>query len=225
MKVARLTVQNFRSINRAEFHFAGHTLLIGRNNVGKSTVCEALELALGPERLRRIPPVDEYDFHNANYLDEDGAAVPIKIEVVLTDLSPEILRVCANNLEHWKKDDLRLLDRGEIGLVDADGVQPCLRLLTIATYDPDEDSFEAKTFYAHSPDTPEGELKALPYKVKRAFGFIYLRTVRTGSRALSLEHGSLLDVILRMKEARMKLWEKTRKRLRDLDPQLEPDRR
>ncbi len=36
-----------------------------------------------------------------------------------------------------------------------------------------------------------------------------LRSLRTGSRALSLEHGSLLDIILRLKEIRPQMWEGT----------------
>ena len=47
MQVSRLTLENFRGSKSADLEFDGHTLLIGGNNVGKSTICEALELALG----------------------------------------------------------------------------------------------------------------------------------------------------------------------------------
>jgi len=41
--VRRLAIENFRgSLNGAVSFGSGHTLLVGRNNVGKSTVCEAL---------------------------------------------------------------------------------------------------------------------------------------------------------------------------------------
>ena len=68
MKVLRLAIEHFRGINKAVFHFEGHALLIGMNNVGKSTVCEALDLVLGPDRLNKFPPVEEFDFYNAEYL-------------------------------------------------------------------------------------------------------------------------------------------------------------
>ena len=42
--------------------FDGHTLMVGSNNVGKSTICDALDLVLGPDRLNRFPPIDEFDF-------------------------------------------------------------------------------------------------------------------------------------------------------------------
>jgi len=47
MKVVRLGISNFRGIKSAELLFDGHTLMVGSNNVGKSTICDALDLVLG----------------------------------------------------------------------------------------------------------------------------------------------------------------------------------
>lgn len=46
MKVVKLSITNFRGIKSAELLFDGHTLFVGSNNAGKSTICEALDLAL-----------------------------------------------------------------------------------------------------------------------------------------------------------------------------------
>ena len=54
-------------------------------------------------------------------------------------------------------------------------------------------------------------------------GFLYLRSLRTGSRALSLERGSLLDVILRLKEVRPQMWEGTISTLADYSVASDPD--
>ena len=62
MRVRRLSIKNFRDAAEGTIDFLGHTLLVGGNNSGKSTVCEALDLFLGPERLYRRPIVDEHDF-------------------------------------------------------------------------------------------------------------------------------------------------------------------
>jgi putative ATP-dependent endonuclease of the OLD family len=59
--------------------------------------------------------------------------------------------------------------------------------------------------------------------VKRLIGFIYLRTLRTGSRALSLERNSLLDIILRVQGVRTGLWERSISRLRRLTPPIGND--
>lgn len=224
MRVSRLQIENFRGIKKAELHFAGHTLLIGGNNVGKSTICEALDLVLGPDRLNRTPPVEEFDFRNAGYLNEDGETpVPIRIEAVLVDLTDDIKKLCAANLEFWHKADKRLLGEGDIANADDPNVELCLRLITVAQYDIEEDQFFAKTIYGRSDDDDDADPRSIPTKVKRAIGFLYLRTIRTGSRALSLERGTLLDNILRMKEARKGMWESIRQRLATLDPPIDAD--
>ena len=122
--------------------------MIGSNNVGKSTICEALDLVLGPDRLNRTPPVEEFDFRNAGYLNEDGETpVPIRIEAVLVDLTDDIKKLCAANLEFWHRADKHLLGNGEIANADDPNVELCLRLITVAQYDIEEDQFFAKTIY------------------------------------------------------------------------------
>ena len=44
-----------------------------------------------------------------------------------------------------------------------------------------------------------------------------LRALRTGTRALSLERGSLLDILLRLQKVRTGLWEHAIERLKALD--------
>ncbi len=227
MKVVRLKIVNFRSIKSAELHFDGHCLIVGPNNVGKSTICEALDLALGPDRISKFPPVEEFDFHNANYLatalveGDEPIPVPIKIEVVLIDISAEVENRCGQHLEFWHTTEKRLLNEGEVETANPPFVVSCLRLETQAIYNPEEDEFEAKTCYSHSPNAEPGELDKVSKEIKRLFGFLYLRAVRTGSRALSLERGSLLDVILRLRGSRAGLWEKAIERLRNLDIELD----
>ncbi len=224
MRVARLKITNYRGIADATLHFSGHALLVGTNNVGKSTVCEALDLVLGPDRLAKSPPVEEFDFYNARYLEEDQETPRrLSVEVVLTGLTDEVTSTCGTHLEFWHTTEHRLLAEGEADLVDASEVETCLRLESIGRYDPEEDEFEAKTYFSHSPDAPEGERKVVSRTVKRMFGFLYLRALRTGSRALSLERGSLLDTILRLGSIRTGLWEQTIERLHDLDPPIDDD--
>lgn len=223
MKVVNLKITNFRSIKSAELMFDGHCLIVGPNNVGKSTICEALDLVLGPDRISRFPPVEEFDFHNASYFvpseveGEDPKAVPIRIEVVLTDINADVENRCGQHLEFWNTDEKRLLNEGEVDQANPPLVVSCLRLETLAAYNPEEDEFEAQTYYSRSPSSDPGELDKVSKDVKRMFGFLYLRAVRTGSRALSLERGSLLDVILRLRGSRAGLWEKAIERLRELD--------
>jgi putative ATP-dependent endonuclease of OLD family len=222
MKVARLTIGNFRGVKSADLYFDGHTLLLGRNNVGKSTVCEALDLVLGPDRLFKFPPVEEFDFYNAKYLAEDlKTALPIEIEATLIALSEEVLNKCAPYVQHWYLDEKRLLGTGEADFVDHDRVCECLRLKAIAFYDPEDDEFKARTVFVDGPTKADGELSDVPRNIKRLFGFLYLRALRTGTRALSLERGSLLDLILRQRGIRTGIWENTIQRLKNLSPPID----
>jgi putative ATP-dependent endonuclease of OLD family len=220
MKVTHLMIQNFRGIKKADITFDGHSLIVGGNNVGKSTICEALDLVLGPDRLNRFPAVEEFDFYNAAYIGKDNASIPIVIQVILTELSSEAKSRCGNHLEFWHRSEHRVLDRGELDKLD-EHCDPCLRLRMIAKYNQEEDEFEADTYFAYSPDADEGELTKINKTIKKIFGFLYLRALRTGTRALSLERGSLLDVILRMKEARSGLWEETLQRLHSMEPPID----
>ncbi|MGE0468193.1 MAG: ATP-dependent endonuclease [Nitrospira sp.] len=223
MKVARLTISNFRGVKSAELYFDGHVLFVGPNNVGKSTICEALDLVLGPDRVNRLPPVEEFDFYNAKYLaaptadGESPQPVPIRIEVVLLDLDTELENRCGANIEFWKLSERRVLGEGEADAANLPETVTCLRLETIAQYDLEEDEFEAQTFFSHSPHADAGQLTRVPKEIKRLFGFLYLRALRTGTRALSLERGSLLDILLRIKGVRTGLWEKAISRLRALN--------
>ena len=223
MRVVRLTINRFRNVKDATLHFGGHTLFIGPNNVGKSTLFEALDLVLGPDRLAKLPALDEFDFYNAEHLDDQDQPIPLRVEVVLTIVSAEVQNTCGAHLEFWFEAEQRILTRGEAGLANAPKTVPCLRLETVGKYDPDEDEFEAHTYYSHGIFKADGSLETVSRPIKRMIGFVYLRTLRTGSRALSLERNSLLDIILRVQGVRTGLWERSIDRLRALKPPIGND--
>ena len=75
MRIRRLKLANFRSVAEGEVVFPRNTVIIGGNSVGKSTFCEALDLLLGPDRLFRSSAMDEHDFFERRYLDEDEAPI------------------------------------------------------------------------------------------------------------------------------------------------------
>ena len=126
MKVRQLEIENFRGVRAGKVVFADNTLLVGGNNVGKSTVCEALDLVLGPERTSRRTVVDEHDFHRSTYVDADKKAVPITIRAVVVDLSDEARRRFGGHLRRWNNTDRSFVDDLENGAEHADdeGVTP-----------------------------------------------------------------------------------------------------
>ncbi|NLS08640.1 AAA family ATPase [Nesterenkonia sp. MY13] len=234
MRIRRLEIENFRGITSGEVVFQEHTLLVGGNNIGKSTVCEALELVLGPERLYRRPVIDEHDFSHGRYLDSDGQPQEICIRAVLTDLSDEQRRRFMQHLRRWDDKSLEFIDTEPDSLQSADNdhVIWALPVVFIGRYDKEEDDFVGDTFFDHPlPELDElddedraslGSGRArFSSKHKRVCGFIFLRALRTGSRALSLQRGSLLDTILRLGgEGAAEMWRNALGALQDLDPAI-----
>lgn len=247
MRACCLKISNFRGIRSATILFPRHGVLIGDNNTGKTTILEALNLALGPDRLSGRGLIDEHDFFRGNYLSmaavpsAEEAEVPeddgvpdhlaeevvdeqpmIEIEVVIVDLTDEQKAEFMNYIEFWDETTNTLHVRQPPADVDAAHITEALRVTFRGWYDKDEDDFEAKTYFTRSLDE-DGDPEPFSRKHKQICGFLYLRSLRTGTRALSLERGSLLDIILRIKEVRPQIWEATLRTLSDIQVASDPD--
>ena len=252
MRVCRLKIENFRGIKAATVLLPTHAVLIGDNNTGKTTILEAIDLALGPDRLNRQPPIDEHDFFQGNYINVavDGAAAAaegdatteqavteaetaeiegagesepprIEIEVAIADLSDEQKAKFGDYVEFWDSANDAFYDESNPEGVDAENIIEALRITFRGWYDPEEDDFEGRTYFTRSLTEAESP-EYFSRKHKQICGFLYLRSLRTGSRALSLERGSLLDIILRLKEVRPQMWEDTISTLADYSVASDP---
>lgn len=208
MKVARLLVQNLRGVREATLFFPEHVVLVGDNNVGKSTVFEALDLALGPDRLNRHPKIDEHDFYLGSYVSPEGEPrKEVRVEVTVVGLNAEQQARFKDYIEWWNA-PARSFHGVPVEGVDHPDIHAAIRVSFVGFYDPEEDDFKGETYFSRSLE--EGGTPQIFYKKDKQFcGFLYLRSLRTATRALSLEHGSLLDIILRIKEIRPQMWEKT----------------
>jgi len=239
LKIYAVSIDNFRGISSTKLVLPDHAVLIGDNNTGKSSVLEAIDLALGPDRLSRRPPVDEHDFFQGKYLapapaaPKEGAepvegadaapgeAPKITVEVTIIGLSEEQEARFGGHVEWLNVVTGDFFADANPAGVDAAHIKAALRVTFIGAYDPDEDDFTGNTFYSRSlteGDKPEPFSK----KDKQHCGFLFLRSLRTGSRALSLEHGSLLDIILRLKDIRPQMWESTIGTLAGFDVASDP---
>jgi putative ATP-dependent endonuclease of OLD family len=214
MRIARLKIAHSRGISEAEILFAGHTVLVGGNNSGKSTVLEALDLVLGPDRLARISPIDEHDFYASRYVDQEQKPVEITIEVTLTDLIADQIRHFKDHLEFWDETSHKVIEEPPVDAIEAEHVKETLRVCFRGWYSAEDDEFKAETVFCNPPPIENGKQTLFKTSDKRMCGFLYLRSLRTGARALSLERGSLLDIILRIKEIRPKMWEGVLQQLR-----------
>lgn len=251
MRACRVKVSHFRGIKAATIILPNHAVLIGDNNTGKTTILESLDLALGPDRLNRTPPIDEHDFYQGRYLamaspdfaiqgqddapegievepvegepndEADDEAPRIEIEVTVTDLSEEQKARFGDYLEFWDTTTDAIYDQPNPAGVDPAHVAEALRVTFHGWYDPEEDDFEGRTYFSRSL-SEGGSPVPFTKKDKQICGFLYLRSLRTGSRALSLERGSLLDIILRLKEVCPQMWENTLGTLSEYSVAAEP---
>ena len=97
--------------------------------------------------------------------------------------------------------------------MDDKSIEEVIRVAFNGAYDEEDDDFSGETFFCSPVDSKTKFHKS----DKRDCGFLYLRALRTGSRALSLERGSLLDIILRIQELRPQMWENILNQLRDTE--------
>jgi putative ATP-dependent endonuclease of OLD family len=83
VKIALLKIENFRRIGSGTVRFRDHTVLIGPNNSGKTTIIEALALILGRDRLVRN--LTEHDFFGSDPKPADR----IRITATITGFEPD----------------------------------------------------------------------------------------------------------------------------------------
>lgn len=230
-----MRIKNFRGIAEGEVHFQPHTLLVGGNNAGKSTICEAIDLVLGVDRLYRRPVVNEHDFYQGLYKDALDDPVEIRIDLVLTGLNEEEQRRFGDqHLRLWDDAKGEFIDDepGGIERSEEEPVEWGLPVCFIGRYDRGEDDFIGETFFCHPQPVPDeldpeqlaslgAGLSPFGRTHKRLAGYVYLRALRTGSRALSLQRGSLLDTILQLGgDGAAEMWQDTLNRLLELDPSI-----
>jgi putative ATP-dependent endonuclease of the OLD family len=64
MHIVDLRIENFRGIRTGRIRFGPHTVFVGPNNCGKTTIIEALALLFGRDRMVRT--LTEHDFFGGN---------------------------------------------------------------------------------------------------------------------------------------------------------------
>ena len=205
--------------------------MLGSNNACKSTVLEALNLALGPDRASHPEAINEHDFHNGLYYippadgseGEPPAQPEIRIEVTLGSLTADELTQFRNHCEPWHHSTDSPYTVEEQQSAQAPEEDFVVRVGLRGFYDEDEDAFRTESFFLHPPPLEGQEHDSFKKRDKQAVGFLYLRGLRTARRAATLQRGSLLDILLGLHGARPRVWESLLGKLRKVGSSLDED--
>jgi len=220
LKIVQVYIKNFRGIKEGKILLPDHGVLVGDNNVGKSTVLEAIDLVLSPDRLRRRPVIDEHDFFAGDYLDKDGEPIKIEIEVILADLNEDQQRRFYEQVKFWDTDNNRLLHNSPQDLTpestDRDGILPAIHVVFEGIYDKEEDDFTGKTYFQSAKNEEDEDINKFLTSHKRTCGFFLLGTDRTTTRTMSLDRGSLLCRMLNLENIKFNMWEQILAKVRKI---------
>lgn len=184
MKISLLEIDNFRGIRSGKIQFLDHTVLIGPNNCGKTTIIEALALVLGRDRLVRN--LTEHDFFGSNPQPIDR----IKIVATITGFAPD------DFTEHpdWFRDGRGIpawFDPQTGNVVPEktrdDQILAC-QIAFAARFDRDSLEVEMARYF-HDDDGidvfAEDSFPSVPPKLIRELGFFLIPTSRSWDRMLS----------------------------------------
>jgi len=87
MKITKLHIENFRSINSLDVSLEDTTVFIGPNNSGKSAILEAVRISLSRRWGQRGTGFTEADVHRSDDETDPRIAPPVKIGIVLDEPS------------------------------------------------------------------------------------------------------------------------------------------
>lgn len=93
MLLSEVYIKNYRSIEELTLKLGKCSIIVGKNNSGKSNILKAIDLVLGEKYIK----LNKNDFFNR---DENRE---IKIKLTFTDLTPEEIKRIQNNITYGVK--------------------------------------------------------------------------------------------------------------------------
>lgn len=128
MFLKQLDIKNFRGIEELSLPLDDLCVLIGENNVGKSSVLDALRICLTHSFTRRSTVFEEYDYHLADVSAYPANSKPIEILLAFAEREPD----------EWPDEVSQLLADAE--QVDVQGIRS-VTLRVTSVFDPIRNDF------------------------------------------------------------------------------------
>lgn len=195
MLISRLVIKGFRGIENADLRLGRHSVLVGPNNVGKTTVIEALALLFGREKMLR--ELTEHDFFNSAP-DQHNR---IEVVATLTDFDgndPQLHRAWfggEHGVEKW------LDHEGSLRAQATEGCRLAVQVGASARFNVDTLEVETIRFFVDDDsDTgdafdEENPVRPVRGKALRDLGFFLVSATRTWDRWISFSSDLFRKVI------------------------------
>ncbi|MBB3745221.1 energy-coupling factor transporter ATP-binding protein EcfA2 [Rhizobium sp. BK591] len=187
MHVVRLKISGFRGVGSADVALGSHTVLVGPNNAGKTTVIEALALLFGRDRLVRR--LTEHDFHGS----APNEMSRILCIATVTGFGPNDPHhhpswfSAERGVEKWLDPDAKTLSDAPT----AQHTDLAVQIGFAARFDLDELEAETIRFFVDDevtlgdPFAEEAHLRTIHAKVLQELGFFLVPASRTWDRWIS----------------------------------------
>ncbi len=214
MRICQIALQNFRGIRQGRIVLPGHSVLLGANNVGKTTIVEAMALLFAREGMVR--PISEWDFYGGS-LKPDTRFDIIATITEFPDNDPTAVPdwFVGENAARpvWWHDDASYLS------TETDPPSGTLLAAQVAmTGRYDDETCEVETiryFYDGERDPFTDGCSPVSSRLLRQVGLFLLSSNRQWDKLLSFGSSSLLKVIREYEALPGKAIEDLKKQLRD----------
>lgn len=173
MQIRRLTITRFRGIEQTVIHPGQRTVLLGPNNAAKSTILEALDLALHPGLGRPRSAPDELDYYGRD------PSQGFEVEVVLGALDMAFVAEVRDHLEGWDAEARQIVPEP-----DAERAEPVVRVCVVGSPDLD---------VAHEFAKPESTGVRFGPRLRRQVGWLFDGRARDPAWQMTFHRGGVLD--------------------------------
>ncbi len=223
MKLSMLEIDGFRGISKAKVLFQEHTVLIGSNSIGKTSLVEAIALIFGRDRMVRS--LTEHDFFGSR----PERLSRIKIRATLTGFEPEDISVHTDWFRRERGTPVWLdFGTGEVyGEKIKDDVLLSCQIEFAARFDQESLEVDTARYFTdgmHGDVFDDEVYSSVPGSLTRDIGFFVVPANRTWDRMISFNSELFRRVIGSTNGLPAETILAERDRIRDPAEKLEEDK-
>lgn len=218
MQIHRLKISGLRGVQNADITFGKHSVLVGPNNNGKTTIVEALALLLGRDRL--IRRLTEHDFHRSRPIETSRILIVATISGFPENdpqHSPSWFAMGRGGVEKWLNPVTGDLAASE----DEEHTELSVQIAFAARFDLQELEAETARFFVDDEATlgdpfhEDASLTPISSKTLQELGFFMVPASRTWDKWISFTSELFRRLVATLgglpataiRDARERLWE------------------